>query len=1710
MSRTDALDRLCRLYGILPSYEDIWGHTHTPSRDVRRKLLAAMGLPVASDAEVEAALAQTLHAAWQRLLPEVRVIRGDAPADVTVTLAEEAREARWNWVLIEENGQRHEGEFIPRELEELERRQFEGATRVRHRLPLPDLPPGYHRLQLQAGHGQGEPAGMLLIVAPSRCYMPPELAAGGRLWGLNVQLYTVRSERNWGMGDFTDLSRLLEFAAESGASLLSINPVHALFPHNPTHASPYSPSSRRFLNPLYIDVEAVPGLEQSEGAFQRIHSNDFQARLRALRATETVDYAGVAAAKREILELLYREFRRHHLREETEEGRDFRRFQAERGAPLFRQSLCEALQEHLHARDSSLWGWPVWPPEYRDPEGDAVKAFAREHLERLEFFQYLQWEASRQLERVKARAEQLDMSIGLCTDLAVGVDVGGAATWSDQALFALPARIGSPPDDFNLKGQDWGLPPQIPARLKERAYAPFIETLRYNMQSAGAVRIDHVMALMRLYWIPPGGSPGDGTYVAYPFEDLMGIVALESQRNRCLVIGEDLGTVADELRQALRPLGVLSYRLEYFERDEQGRFIPPADYPQQALAAVTTHDLPTLAGYWKGRDLSLRKEQGLFPDQSQRDAQIVERAESRAQLLLALEREGLLPEGMSADPVRVPEMTPALVRAIHCYLARSPACIVTAQVDDLLLQMDQVNLPGSTDQYPNWQKKLPLNLEQWSDDPDIAAFTAAMRRARSLQQAVAEIESAEQTARMAIIPRATYRLQLNRDFDFNQATGLIPYLHELGISHCYASPLLQARPGSPHGYDIVAHDKLNPELGGQAEFQHLVQALKQRDMGLIMDVVINHMGVMGSDNPWWLDVLENGRASPFATFFDIDWYPLKDELRGKVLLPVLGDHYGNTLEKGDLKLAFDPLEGSFCLFYFEHRFPIDPREYPRILGHALPQLEERLDPKDPALLEFESLITAFGNLPSRYAFSPENIAERARDKALHKQHLAELHAANGDIAHYIDEVVRIFNGTEEKPADWMLMHELIDAQAYRPAYWRVAADEINYRRFFDINELAALRIEDPAVFDATHALLLELVASGKVEGLRIDHPDGLFDPQQYIQRLQQAMEKSRPGLGAKSPYLILEKILAAHEHLRQDWDVHGTTGYDFANLCNHLFLDGPAAEALRAIHEKHTGQAPSPGQGLYECKKLIMRVGLASELNVLATALSRIAESDPHTRDFTLIALRRALEEVIASFPVYRTYIRDGQASAEDARYIEWAVSVAKKRSRAADTSVFDFLREVLLTSIAAGKPDNYRALILGFAMKFQQYTAPVMAKGMEDTFFYRHNRLISLNEVGGDPERFGLSVAAFHHANQERLRDWPHSLLAGTTHDSKLSEDVRARINVLSELPREWDKKVRRWRKLNQHKKAHVDDCPAPCANDEYRLYQVLIGAWPLEAMNGRERDTFSERITQYMLKAVREAKLHSSWVNPDQDYEAAVKRFVHLLLKPADQQHFLDDFLPFQHRVARLGMLNSLAQTLLRLTVPGVPDIYQGDEVWNFCLVDPDNRRPVDFDCRRALLQRLKALSEDADERCEQLHRVLEKPEDGSPKLYLIHTLLTFRQQHAELFRRGEYIPLETAGPAAENLCVFARKHDGQIGISVVPRLCAELPLQADALLFSREAWTDTRIILPHSLAGIPFRNVLSGAPVKRQHDEQGDWLSPGEVLRHFPVALLGSGEE
>ena len=940
------------------------------------------------------------------------------------------------------------------------------------------------------------------------------------------------------------------------------------------------------------------------------------------------------------------------------------------------------------------------------------------------------------------------------------------------------------------------------------------------------------------------------------------------------------------------------------------------------------------------------------------------------------------------------------------------------------------------------------------------------------------------------IPGCTYRLQFNRWFTFSQAREIMPYLHALGVTDVYASPYSQASAESLHGYDITDHNKLNAAIGSRADYDSWIEELHAHSMGQVLDFVPNHVGIAESLNAWWMDVLENGPSSRYAPYFDIDWHPLKFDLRDKVLLPILSDQYGRVLERGELQLRFE--EGTFYLLYGERRLPIAPGTYRYVLQIALENLAEHKE--EDFYAELQSILTALEYLPKRTETDPKRIAERIREKEVIKRRLERRCAEAPQVQRAIEKALAQINGKAGDPRSFDALDELLNAQSYRLAFWRVAAEEINYRRFFDVNDLAAIRVELPKVFDAVHRLALDLVSAGAVTGLRIDHPDGLYLPREYFEKLQQRCAKAL-GIGlpqdGRAIYMLAEKILTASEALRKDWLMHGTTGYDFANQVTQLLVDSSAETEITKTFHRFIGHSMPFGHLLYAKKLQVMKLALANDVDVLSNMLDRLSEQNRWYRDFTLESLSRAVRETIACFPVYRTYLTPGQpVSEEDRQIVERAITAAKRRNPAMEESIFNFLRDVLLFRFPPNLDDAGRTAHTHFVLKFQQTTGPVMAKGLEDTVFYIYNRLAALNEVGGEPQQFGLTAEAFHERNIDRQRNWPATLLATSTHDTKRSEDVRARMVAISEIPELWRRSLQRWRVANHRWKRTINDVEAPDANEEYLLYQTLLGTWPIEA-NGEPQPAstpeYIERIQRYMAKALHEAKINTSWIQPNEEWDAAMRDFVANILDSSPRNKFLPIFLPVAQEIARLGAINSLTQTLLKLTSPGVPDVYQGNEIWDYSLVDPDNRRRVDYNRRREMLETLSTATP---------HELLQTWPDGRIKMFLTQRVLRFHREHADLFQHGEYLPLRASGTFAECCVSFTRQLADKWILVIVPRLSSRVGFPPIG-----EAWKDTAIQLPEALPVAQAHDLFTCRPVPLQ-DRQVKLADPLSIV---PFAVI-----
>ncbi|MBC3498222.1 malto-oligosyltrehalose synthase [Pseudomonas sp. SWRI100] len=915
---------------------------------------------------------------------------------------------------------------------------------------------------------------------------------------------------------------------------------------------------------------------------------------------------------------------------------------------------------------------------------------------------------------------------------------------------------------------------------------------------------------------------------------------------------------------------------------------------------------------------------------------------------------------------------------------------------------------------------------------------------------------------------ATLRLQFHSDFTLDHAVPLVPYFAQLGISHLYASPILKARAGSRHGYDVVDPTQVNPELGGEAALQRLVAALRQHGMGLILDTVSNHMAVGGADNPWWQSLLAWGRRSPYAEFFDIQWHSSDPLLAGQLLLPFLGSDYGAALKQGEIPLTFDKQHGVLEVAHYDHRFPICPIDYGWILAQS----------PEPALQALAAHFTALSDS-----------AKPLNDALPLQAELARLVNDGADL----ESALIAFDSRSE--AGLKRLHLLLERQTYRLASWRTAADDINWRRFFDINELGGLRVERAAVFEATHAKLFELIERGLVDGLRIDHIDGLADPRGYCRKLRRRVDSllARRPLNAALEHfpLYVEKILGADEHLHQDWLTDGTTGYEFMNQVSLLQHD-PAGEAPLTELWANVSERPDFPEEVRLARHLVLNASLAGDCESVAQALLQVARDDLMTRDLTLGAIRRALQALVAHYPVYRTYFNACGRPAEDEAFFQQALANARQDLSEADWPLLDQLEQWLggqpWLRLPPGRPRKH---LRHACVRFQQLTAPSAAKAVEDTAFYRSARLLSRNDVGFEAERFSAGSEVFHNEAQRRLRDFPDSLLATATHDHKRGEDTRARLAVLSERGPWLASRVEHWRELAAPLRAQLDDGLAPSPGDELMLLQTLLGSWPLNLDphdDGALRQ-YAERLRQWQQKALREAKLRSSWNAPNEAYEAACASYIDGLLLDDENQQLRKSVADAAQLIACPGALNGLVQTLLRMTMPGVPDLYQGNEYWDFSLVDPDNRRPVDYALRRRTL-------DDATTPAE----LLAHWRDGRIKQALIARVLDCRQAHAELFRRGAYLPLNVQGRHADKVLAFARLGDDERAIVIAPRLASSLLGGAPTPLIPAHNWDDTRLILPFALSPANSTGLFSSAAVSPTKE-----LLLSAVLSEFPVNVL-----
>lgn len=1615
VSDVSLLEQLATLVGIADGFTDAFGQRVDTPLEVRRGMLEALGFPAGDDGAIARSL-EAVEAVRAAIAPPL--LAAEARRTLRVPLRIEATGGTVTWRLVDEHDRAREGRAA----------LTPGAEGIG--FDLPPLTPGYHRLTVSFGERK---ANTWIVSAPQRCWRPRAYAEdGARDWGLATQLYGLRSPDNLGIGTYADAGRAARDAGLRGASFLGLSPAHALFPSDRGKISPYSPSSRLFLETLYIEPGVLPGFAGSR-ASTLLESH--RSRIETLRDTALVDHAGVWEVLAPILETYW---------EDSDARRgadpDFAAFRSEGGEDLESHATFDALSEHFRQNGAHWLG--DWPEPFRRAGTEAVTAFAAENADRIGYHVFLQYLADSQLKAASELALATGMRLGLYRDLAVGADRGGSEIWSHPERFANGVSIGAPPDLLAPKGQDWGLPAFDPLEMERDGLKAFRALVKANMRHAGAIRIDHAFQLARLFLIPLGKSAREGAYVLMPFEPMLAVLRLESHRAKCLVIAEDLGTAPEGFSDALMASGILSYRILAFEREHGGAFKSPDAYPKDALTAITTHDLPTFVGWWRGVDTDTRQSLGLY-DAERAEAERVERVTERWRLAEALASQQLLP---SAEP---PEHAP--FEAAARYLARAPSILTAVQYEDVVGELSQANVPGSTEGYPNWRRKLDRNLEAIAAPGGPLAKLAAALSAeeRGPRSGAARLSSAP--------PRATYRLQFHEGFTFADAEKIVPYLAKLGVSHVYASPLQRARPGSTHGYDIVDHSQINPEIGGEEGFRSFTDALHAHGLKLLLDIVPNHMGVGGADNPWWLSVLEWGGLSPDANAYDIDWERLG--ANGKLVIPFLGERYGEALEKGTLELKFDEAAGAFSVWHYEHQFPICPLHYPTILNRALAALGEIGDDMSADVLKISEQLRAMGEEthPERRRALPEAAEALKRD-------LAGAVRASPQIAAAIDRALHLLNGNRDYPDSFGPLHRLLEQQSYRLAHWRIASSDINYRRFFDVNSLAGLRVELSDVFQKSHELLFRLIREDRIDGLRIDHIDGLADPLGYARALQAAVG---PGF-----YIVVEKILEPGEKLR-DWPVAGTTGYDVLNQLDGILVDQKLRSRIEKFYAWATEVDEPYGFQFRAAKAEILEISFASELEVMTGDLKQIADADRRTRDFSTNAIRRALIEIVARFPVYRSYLPgdldETEVEDEDVALIEGAVRKAKRWSALPDRSVHDFAANALLGRIdvgGAGQPDP--GVVLRFRRRFQQLTGPVMAKSLEDTLFYRYVPLLALNEVGGDPGEYGIDLEHFHALQTARARDWPNAMITTATHDTKRGEDARSRQLALSELPEEWARAWDTWRRASAPHIRQVEGEAAPDANDQWMFLQAILGAWPLELLEGDdagEIEDFRKRLDAYAEKALRESKRRSSWVNVDEAYEGAVHGLFAALVAPGSD--CLARLRPFARRLAYLGMIAGLGRTVLKCTLPGIPDTYQGTEFWDFSFVDPDNRRLVDYPARERSLEAGTAPA-----------ALMASWADGRVKQATLARLLIDRAARPAFYADADYRPLAAEGERAEHVIAFTRSAatSGEDDLIVaVPRLVARLTPEG---AWDGKAFAGTTLTVPE---GSRWTDVIGGETVE-----------------------------
>jgi (1->4)-alpha-D-glucan 1-alpha-D-glucosylmutase len=925
------------------------------------------------------------------------------------------------------------------------------------------------------------------------------------------------------------------------------------------------------------------------------------------------------------------------------------------------------------------------------------------------------------------------------------------------------------------------------------------------------------------------------------------------------------------------------------------------------------------------------------------------------------------------------------------------------------------------------------------------------------------------------IPKSTYRLQFNSSFGFTSAKNIIEYLSKLGISDIYASPIFKAKKDSTHGYDVVEPNLLNPQVGTDEEFDSLIREIKKYDIQWLQDFVPNHMA-FNIQNRMLIDLLENGSNSQYADFFDIDWSHHHAGMQSRILAPFLGKFYQEALENGEIRLNYD--EEGLSINYYETRLPIKIESYADVLSFRLDKLRNKLGRNDPEFIRYMGALFVVKSLPTA-----EEIDERYNQIKFLKGILWGLYTENYNIKDFIDENLKIFNGIKGMPESFDLMDKLLSQQNFRIAFWKVANEEINYRRFFNVNELISLRVENEDVFNRIHSLIFKLIKEDRISGLRIDHIDGLYDPSNYLLNLHER---------AKDIYLVVEKILEFEENLPAFWPVQGTTGYDYLNFLNEIFCQRKSSSKFSSFYNKFSGINRTYEQLVIEKKRLIIQTRMAGDVENLAILIEEISSKDRFGVDITLHGVKEALEEILTHFPIYRTYISSNKNRKTDRKYLSGVIEKVKTENQLLSKE-FQFIGSLLTKDLSEKFTLEQKDKSLNFLMKFQQLTGPIMAKGFEDTVLYVFNRLVSLNEVGSNPNKFGISLTEFYNFNKKRFLNWRHTINTTSTHDTKRGEDVRARINVLSEMPEEWIKKVKTWNRINKQFKKRKNGYLIPDNNLEYFIYQTLIGSYPFNIENN---ENYLHRIKQYLIKSMREAKEHSSWTKPDAEYESAALDFVQNLFNGNNE--FYEDFKSFQKKVAFYGVYNSLSQSIIKITSPGIPDFYQGTELWDLFLVDPDNRQAVNYNLRSELLEEI--IEEYKKDKISYLKSLLTNPSDGKIKLFITYKGLQVRNNNLNIYNEGNFIPMDTGGKFKDNIIAFARSIEDKFIITVAPRFLAALVKEYE-LPIGTEIWKDTYIksnIINLSL----LKNNFTGETFENENK-----ILVGEVFKDLPYGLLSN---